>query len=168
MVGLNMKNIPVRPMKVGEEPAVCELVLSVFDKCVGPSFSPEGVSEFKRFVTVEALSDRKDKGGIVFVACSSSQGILGMIELRKPAHICMFFVNDALHRRGLGRELLARARDHCLGWGQSEMTVNSSPNALAAYERLGFSPTEPEKILNGIRFRPMRLSLKDGTFFNLK
>jgi len=35
------------------------------------------------------------------------------------------------------------------------LTVNSSPNAVPAYIRMGFSPTGPEEVRNGIRFTPM-------------
>jgi hypothetical protein len=43
-----------------------------------------------------------------------------------------------------------------------EFTVSSSPNAVSAYERLGFRITGSEQCVHGIRFVPMqRLSLKD-------
>ena len=36
-----------------------------------------------------------------------------------------------------------------------EVTVNSSPNALRAYECLGFHPSAPEQEKNGLKFTPM-------------
>ncbi len=43
--------------------------------------------------------------------------------------------------------------------GVRELTVNASPNAVLAYERLGFTPAGPEQTVNGIRFIPMALAL---------
>jgi len=39
----------------------------------------------------------------------------------------------------------------------SEVNVHSSPNAVDAYERLGFQATGPQKLEHGISFIPMRL-----------
>jgi hypothetical protein len=38
--------------------------------------------------------------------------------------------------------------------------VHSSPNAVDAYERLGFKAVGPEKLENGIYFIPMRIILR--------
>lgn len=159
---LDFEKNEIRLLKKGEQSGVCELVLSVFDKCVAPCFSPEGVAEFKRFVDVDELLGKMNKGGVIFVACSK-QSLIGVLELRKPAHICMFFIAKNMQRCGVGGKLLARAREHFLGWGESELTVNASPNAVAVYENFGFVSLEPEKKLNGIRFMPMSLSLKVST-----
>ena len=43
-----------------------------------------------------------------------------------------------------------------------EFTVSSSPNAVSAYERLGFRITSSEQCVHGIRFVPMqRFSTND-------
>jgi len=41
----------------------------------------------------------------------------------------------------------------------TKVTVNSSPNAIGAYKKLGFNAVGPEQIEHGIRFIPMRLHL---------
>ena len=80
-----------------------------------------------------------------------------MLHLRAPRHVAMLFVRSSLQRSGIARALLASAGDvNC------EFTVNSSPNAVAAYERLGFRVTGSEQCVHGIRFIPMqRLSAND-------
>ena len=43
----------------------------------------------------------------------------------------------------------------------SAVDVHSSPNAVDAYERLGFKAVGPEKLVNGIYFIPMRISIEN-------
>jgi len=83
--------------------------------------------------------------------------LVGMLHLRAPCHVAMLFVQSSLQRSGIARALLASA-----GQANCEFTVNSSPNAVAAYERLGFRVTGSEQCVHGIRFIPMqRLSAND-------
>ena len=73
----------------------------------------------------------------------------------------MLFVRPSRQRRGIGRGLLA-AVGTLAGHTDCEFTVNSSPNAVSAYERLGFRITGSEQCVHGIRFVPMqRLSCND-------
>ena len=39
-------------------------------------------------------------------------------------------------------------------------TVNSSPYAVEVYRHLGFTPTDTERLANGIRYTPMRFEQK--------
>ena len=82
--------------------------------------------------------------------------LVGMLHLREPRHVAMLFVRSPFQRSGIARALLASAGD-----ASCEFTVNSSPNAVGAYERLGFRVTGPEQCVHGIRFTPLqRLSAK--------
>jgi predicted GNAT family N-acyltransferase len=40
-----------------------------------------------------------------------------------------------------------------------KITVNSSPNATKAYEKMGFTVDDEEQCVNGIKFVPMSLDL---------
>src|SRR5205823_14401161 len=83
--------------------------------------------------------------------------LVGMLHLRAPSHVAMLFVHPSFQRTGVARALLASAGD-----ANCKFTVNSSPNAVAAYERLGFRVTGSEQCVHGIRFIPMqRLSAND-------
>ena len=79
--------------------------------------------------------------------------LAGMIATcSEGKHITLFFVNGKYHRRGIGKELMQLAvRDNQTG----KLTVNSSPYAVEIYKKLGFSPTGPEEISDGIRFTHM-------------
>lgn len=46
------------------------------------------------------------------------------------------------------------------GYEKQEFTVNSSPYAVEIYRHLGFVPTDTEQITDGIRYTPMRYSIK--------
>lgn len=132
------------------------LAREVFDQFVAPHYQTEGVAEFHRYASVEALSQRHKAGHITLVAEHSGK-LAGMLHLRAPCHVAMLFVQSSLQRSGIARALLASADD-----ANCEFTVNSSPNAVAAYERLGFRATGSEQCVHGIRFVPMqRLSPND-------
>lgn len=64
----------------------------------------------------------------------------------------MFFVDGKHHRQGIGKRLyqLARSRNHL-----DKMTVNSSPYAVPVYHKLGFTDTDTEQAVSGLRFTPM-------------
>lgn len=101
----------------------------------------------------EALFQRHASGHITLVAESSGQ-LVGMLHLRRPRHISMLFVLSSVQRRGIGRGLLAAAAA-LVGDAHGEFTVHSSPNAVPAYEQLGFRVTGQEQCSHGIRFVPM-------------
>ncbi len=151
-----VSSIIYRRMEPSETATVSMLAREVFDQFVASGYSPEGITEFHRYASHEALSQRHDSGYVTFVAERSGE-IVGMLHLCEPCHVSMLFVRAAHQRSGVGRGLLASA-----GEADCPFTVNSSPNAIAAYERLGFRVTGSEQCLHGIRFVPMlRLSPND-------
>jgi GNAT superfamily N-acetyltransferase len=133
------------------------LAREVFDQFVAPHYQTDGVAEFHRYASADALSQRHAAGHTTYVAEQAGE-LVGMLHLREPRHVAMLFVQSSLQRRGIARALLATAGD-----ANCEFTVNSSPNAVVAYERLGFRVTGPEQCVHGIRFTPLqRLSAKNG------
>jgi GNAT superfamily N-acetyltransferase len=140
-----------REMRMGEEQAVLDLVMRGFEQFVAPGFSPEGIAEFstaaRRFVL-----ERPD-GHVIHVA-ESRGAVIGMIDLADASHICLFFVETAHQRKGVGRNLLAQAI--AAQTASTAITVNSAPSAVPAYRALGFIETAPEADEHGIRFVAMR------------
>lgn len=90
-------------------------------------------------------------------------GLVGMIELRRPDHIAMLFVDGRFQRRGIARALVEAALDRLRAErpGLDRLTVHASPNAVPAYRRLGFRPTAGEQSTRGIRFIPMARRVDD-------
>ena len=150
-------------MNAGDTTGFADFVQKVFAEFVAPLYQDEGVDEFSKYVTAKALADRLTAGNIFVVAENGSKTI-GVIEMRENHHIALLFVEASSQRQGVARELirqavaLCRERAHDL----QTVTVNSSPNAFAAYRRLGFRPTGEERTVNGIRFIPMALPLEEN------
>lgn len=135
-----------------------ELVLRVFGEFVGPDFSDEGVAEFERSARRFLIESPDDHAVTVAI---SEGALVGMIDVRDASHVCLFFVDAAYQRRGVGAALLTAAVERARGHDSlvDAITVNSGPAAVSAYRALGFAETAPESNVNGIRFVPMRLQL---------
>ena len=154
------KNLIYRAMKPGEENEVCSLVTRVFKSFVAPQYSQEGIDEFLRYAAApKAMVTRIQANHFVLVA-ELNGSIVGMIEVRDSNHISLFFVEGRLQQQGIAKELLRRALEICTRnqAGMAKLTVNSSPNAVGAYQTMGFRFEGPEQTKNGIRFVPMALS----------
>ena len=79
----------------------------------------------------------------------SYEGVLAAEE----GHIALFFVDPAVHRKGIGRGLF---QAYLAAGGRGRVTVHSSPYAVEVYRHLGFSPTAGERLSpDGIRYTPM-------------
>ena len=143
-------------MRHGEERTVCEMVHRVFDLTVAPLYSKKGQQHFKKYVDPEEMSARVHTHHFVFLALADVD-IIGMIEMRRHRHVSLLFVEQEFQGKGLGRELLSLAVEICLSNSSPlrEVTVNSSPNAVKAYERMGFQSTGGEQNISGVRSVPM-------------
>jgi predicted GNAT family N-acyltransferase len=78
-----------------------------------------------------------------------------MIEIVRGDHISLLFVDRRCE--GIGKTLVAMAVDECLRIKPElkSITVNSSPFAVPAYEKMGFRAVGPFREVNGIIFIPM-------------
>lgn len=151
-----MKSIDYRLLRPGEEEKVCKLVSAVFDNFVAPHYSEEGRLEFLDYVTPEQFRQRGGHEHFVLVAAANDK-IVGMIEMRQHRHVSLLFVDRRFQKQGISRELLRRALIICLETKPKLRTisVNSSPNAVNIYEKLGFRQAGAERVKNGIKFTPM-------------
>jgi GNAT superfamily N-acetyltransferase len=156
-----MVGIEIRPIAAGDADAAARLVADVFGQDVAPLYVAEGVSEFLTYASREAFAQRLAGGHAGFVAESEQGELIGLVEIRNPCHVSLLFVLGAWQRQGIGKELVGEAVAYCRRWepDTTVMTVNASPNSVAAYESFGFRSTGPEQERNGIRFVPMVMSL---------
>ena len=156
-------DVRYRAMQAGEAEAVSALILASFDEFIGPDYEgEEGIAEFRRFAAPEAIAARAAGDHLVRVATVDG-ALAGMIEIREHNHVALLFVDKAYQRRGLARGLLeaALADARAVDPDVERVTVNSSRYGVAAYERLGFRQTGPERSVNGIVFIPMAMRLAD-------
>jgi GNAT superfamily N-acetyltransferase len=97
------------------------------------------------------------RDGFQFFIAKEDEMIVGLIAIRLPCHLYYLFVRPDRQRQGIGRQLWNWARERIKETSQrDEFTVNSSLNAIAAYERLGFFSSGPIDESNGVRYQPMR------------
>lgn len=82
-----------------------------------------------------------------------------MIEVRDFNHICLFFVKESYHRRGVGKALYLEAKELIKQNGAYFIEVNASPFSENIYEKLGFKKTSDKMTVNGIRYIPMKTEL---------
>jgi GNAT superfamily N-acetyltransferase len=99
------------------------------------------------------------RNGYQYFVALEADTLVGTAAIRPPSHLYYLFVDSQYQRRGIGRELW----DHVSDWIASSgnhvpITVKSSLNAIAVYERFGFAITGPPEENHGVRYQPMRWS----------
>jgi ribosomal protein S18 acetylase RimI-like enzyme len=148
-------------MRLGEEDSVCRLIEECFNKFIAPEYTETGVREFLNYVNPQFLNHRVQRNHIVLVALNGDQ-LIGAIELRSYNHISLLFVKTEYQNMGIAKKLLNLSLELCKRANPSlaHIDVNSSPNAVRIYEKLGFTQTDIEQEVNGIRFTPMKLSIE--------
>ena len=157
-----VEQIRIRELEEDEIAEVHALVSSVFDEFVAPLFSDEGIREFKSFIEPPRLRERLSSNSFILVADSDVE-MVGVIGVRDWSHVFLLFVKGDQQRKGIARLLLAEALKRCQTAKPDleQITVNSSPNAVGAYRRMGFIPTSEEQLANGVRYVPMVLDLSE-------
>ena len=127
----------------------------MFCRFEAPEYSEEGITEFKNFLNNEEEIGKLDFYG----AFDKASDIVGVLAMRKPSHISLFFVKAEYHRQGIGRQLFEKILCDYQPQGIGVFTVNSSHYAVEVYRKLGFKLTGNECITNGIRYTPMNMEI---------
>lgn len=138
-----------------------DLVWNVFREFEAPEYSEEGINEFKKFISLTSIKEQLDCGDFHLWICLHKEKVVGVIASRALAHISLLFVDKEYHRKGIGKALYKTFLGFCLEQGCGGITVNSSPYAVEIYHKLGFSNTDIEQTVNGIRFTPMKMEIKN-------
>ena len=129
--------------------AALALAWKVFLEYEAPDYAPEGTEEFRK-----TLQNKAYLAGIRYYGAFDGEKLVGVLGIREEkSHICFFFVDGAYHRQGIGTKLFQRMRKDFSG----RITLNSSPYGLPFYKALGFSATDGEQMVHGIRFTPMEI-----------
>jgi GNAT superfamily N-acetyltransferase len=154
------EQIRIRTLEEDEIAAAHALVSDVFDEFVAPLLSDEGIAEFKSFIEPPKLLERL-RANSSMLAAEISGEIVGVIGVRDWSHVFLLFVRGDRQGKGIAKSLLAEALQLCktVKPDLAKITVNSSPNAVGAYRRMGFVPMSEEQLTNGIRYVPMTLTL---------
>ena len=144
----------IRLLREGETDAALELAWKVFTEYESPDYSPEGTEEFRK-----TLENKAYLTGLRYYGAFDDEKLICLLAIREQQrHICFFFVDGDYHRLGIGTRLFRRLRDDFAG---QTITLNSSPYGLPFYKALGFTATDCEQTVNGIRFTPMEYRDQD-------
>lgn len=141
-------------------PEALMLVWSVFNEFEAPEYHPEGVKEFREFITYDNIIGMYRNQVLAFWGCFIDDGLVGVIAAKNTNHISLLFVKKAYHRQGIAKNLFLVVLRDCIDKEHTSITVNSSPYAKEAYLHLGFTATDSEQVKNGIRYIPMVYTIK--------
>lgn len=138
----------IRLLMERERDEALQLAWNVFTEYESPDYAPEGTAEFQK-----TLRDGNYLAGLRYYGAFDHDRLAGILAIREEeAHICFFFVDGAYHRRGIGTRLFKRMRSD---FPEQSITLNASPYGLPFYRALGFTSTDREQTVKGIRFTPM-------------
>lgn len=145
----------IRALDIRDIRDAMELVREVFFEFEAPGYSQQGIDEFLRFIEPGAIAAMMDSGELALWGCFDGALLTGVVASKNLNHISLLFVKKQYHRRGIARALFEKALTACAASGAKSITVNSSPYAVEAYRRLGFTETGKEQTIKGILFTPM-------------
>ena len=136
-----------RPLINFELPKAIDLIWAVFLQFEAPEYPPEGIAHFRA-----SLDDEERTKAMKWYGAFDNGNLVGVLTVRAPQHIGGFFVQAEVQGRGFGRMLFEEVKKD---FETQVFTVNSSPFAVGIYEHLGFTATNSEQTVNGLRFTPM-------------
>ena len=96
----------LRPAYRDEWQEAMDLAWKTFLKFEADDYTPEGVKSFRDFITDATLRRMFLAGSYDLVVAMEGKRMIGMITLRLASHISLLFVDEAYHRRGVGRSLI--------------------------------------------------------------
>lgn len=138
--------------------AAAELVLKVFDEYVAKDYQPSGRDAFWGFAGQQAMEKRLAEGTSFLLGAKDKGQLAGVIEFRDNCHVCLLFVDGKYHGKGIAGMLMEAGITCCRkNWPAVQaITVNSSPYACVAYQKMGFILVDGEAEKDGIRYFPMK------------
>ncbi len=144
---MNM-NYNIRKLKDFETELALNLVWKVFKEYESPDYSEEGIEEFYK-----SIHNKDYISMLCLYGTFVSEKLIGVIATRSEGtHIALFFVDGKYQGKGIGRKLFQTVVSECKS---NRITINSSPYAIPIYHKLGFTDTDAEQVVNGLRFTPM-------------
>ncbi len=118
---------------------ISELVRASFNEFVAPDWDASARKVFLEEASVHSVSEGITNGEYSAVACCGDR-VVGFIHLPTPNLLSMLFVRADQLRRGIGKCLWNKAKEHLASRHPSlgSVELNASPYAVAAYSAMGF------------------------------
>lgn len=159
-----MDRIVIRRITGDEVESAMALALEVFLQFEAPDYPPEGVETFKKDLVKNPEYLEKAKQGVcpIYGAFDGDQIVALMGMRSNKTHINLVFTKKEYHRRGIARAIFRYLLKDVLNENPTleALTLNSSPYGLPFYLAIGFVPLGEEQEINGIRFTPMKYTVR--------
>ena len=122
-----------------------KLAWDTFVRFDAPDYSPEGIQNFRNFISDEMLRKMFVAGHYQLFVATDEGRYVGMLSLREKKHISLLFVDERYHRHGIASALIKFVCKYALTEeGVETLTVNSSPYAVDFYHSRGFRDVSGE------------------------
>ena len=125
----------------------------------------EGAQAILASMQTPALQANLASPRFAYWVASLEDRLCGVLGIRDGQHLYHLFVPTAHHRRGIARQLWLHALATLPHSSNTHITVNASPFALPAYERLGFQAMGARTEIHGVAFIPMQYTLSTQPTF---
>lgn len=136
--------------------AAMEMVWKTFLKFEGNDYTAEGVRNFKEFIGSDELYQSFLKGEYQMLVALDGERIIGAASVRSGNHLSLLFVDEAYHKKGVGRALMERMFRYLKEEaGERYISVKAAPYAVNFYRKLGFQTVRPLEEYSGIRVTSM-------------
>ncbi len=159
-----MNDYLIRKINPCEVKQAMDLVLEVFMEFEAPDYAQTGVDSFKRdIVNNESYLESVKNGSCPIYAAFDGSTMIGLIGMRScKTHINLVFTKKEYHRQGVATSIFNYLLSDVLSENKElkAITLNSSPYGLPFYLHLGFEAMSDEQEIDGIRFTPMKYTIK--------
>lgn len=155
---MNQLAVPyeIRWARKQEWESAMKLVWKTFLKFEGDDYSVEGIRSFYDFITDDKLYASFLEGEYQMLVALDAGKVIGVASVRSGNHLSLLFVDEAYHKRGVGRALMKRL---CIYLkeeaGERYISLKAAPYAVNFYRKLGFHTVMPEEEYSGIRVTSM-------------
>ncbi len=135
--------------------AISAFVSALASEHIASSLGDGGLEKLLNSMDTDSTLKRVADGW-PHICALDGEDLAGVVVVKPPGHLYHLFVRTDLHRTGIGKKLFAIADDWSLSTSNMRLaTVNSSLNAIAVYNRLGFEVAGPIVETAGVRHQPM-------------
>lgn len=133
-----------------------KMIWKTFLKFEGRDYTQEGVRNFFDFITDDRLYQAFLRGDYQLMVALDREKVIGAGSIRNRNHLSLLFVDEAYHRRGVGRALMERLCTYLQKEeGERYMSLKAAPYAVNFYRKLGFCTVHEEEEYSGIRVTSM-------------
>ncbi len=157
--------ILIRKAEMADWEETMAMIWKTFMKFEAADYGAEGTNNFRNFISDPMLRRMFLLGSYHMFVATHLNKIVGMVSLRDKNHISLLFVDEAYHKKGIGRRLIdtigAFSKEE---YGKEEITVNAAPYGFGFYRKVGFCSVSPLLTNGGIKYTSMKKEIgeKDG------